>query len=200
MSAIRSLKVTTVYPVNWPSGFPRILSRKRSPFKSRPFRDARRLLADELRRLGASEAILSTNLPIRTDEEPIEGRSAPSDPGVAVHFVFEGQKRALACDKWETTAQNVVALTETIDRMRALERYGASDILRRAFTGLTALPAPEAWWDVLGVSPKLPLKQAEDAYRHMMKTAHPDMGGSEYKASKLNWAIGEARRTARATS
>lgn len=189
----------SAYPLQWPQAYPRSKSRGTPQFKS-TFGRSRDELIEELRRLGATEVILSSMIPVRGDGLPYADfeRRIITDPGVAVYFKWKGSQRVLACDKWQRVEHNVHALKLSIEAMRGLDRWGASSILERAFTGFTALPAPEQWWDVLQVDPQGPLTSAEARYKMMIRLAHPDAGGSEQKAAKLNWAIARAREEMRA--
>jgi curved DNA-binding protein CbpA len=67
--------------------------------------------------------------------------------------------------------------------------------LERAFLGFQALPEPEQWWKVLGfdLAPKT-RQEAEDAYRSLVKTQHPDVGGDAGEFSRIANAIEQARR------
>jgi hypothetical protein len=163
-------------------------------FKRQTFAQARDALLAEVRRLGASQLVLSTNAPLNRDGLPRGDLGRLKDPGVALYFTWRGAPRVLACDQYVRIEDNMRALELSIDAMRGLERWGASDMLNRAFTGFTALPAPEQWWDVLDVRPDCSLEVAEMNYRARIVGAHPDLGGSHDLASKLNWAIAEARR------
>lgn len=193
------METVTAFPLSWPPGYPRVRYRSRSPFKVKSFETSREQLFAELRRMGATKIILSTNIPIRQDGMPYAdlARRRIPDPGVAIYFHFRGSQRSLACDKWERLEDNLHALELTIEAMRGLERWGASSILERAFTGFTALPAPPQWWDVLGVQPEASLETCERVYREKIMRAHPDVGGTEGMAASLNWAIEEARKAKR---
>lgn len=184
------------YPLNWPAGFPRSKTPQRSQFAPVAFAIARDELLAELRRLGARDVVLSSNIPLRKDGYPTADfeRRRIHDHGVAVYFRRNGKPQVLACDRWDRVEHNLRALARSIEALRGLTRWGASDILERAFLGMTALPAPEQWWSALGVGENASLAEIEAAFRSRMKQAHPDVGGSEGQAAKLNWAIAEARR------
>lgn len=182
------------FPLSWPPGFPRTVKPKKSPFEIKSFEVTRQRLFGELRLLRASDLILSTNIPLRNDGMPYANRNRLPDPGVAIYFKWRGEDRVLACDRWDRIEDNLHAIELTIAALRGLERWGASDILRRAFTGMTALPAPPQWWDVLEVREDSSIEVCEANYRVRIQAAHPDRGGSEGKAASLNWAITEARR------
>ena len=70
-----------------------------------------------------------------------------------------------------------------------------AEILERAFVGFHALPEPEQWWKVLGfdLAPKT-RQEAEDAYRSLAKTQHPDVAGDAGKFLRIASAIERARQ------
>jgi len=57
------------YPLQWPDGWPRTRSPERSRFDVTPDR-ARREMVIELERFGASNIVISTNVPLRKDGNP----------------------------------------------------------------------------------------------------------------------------------
>ena len=82
----------------------------------------------------------------------------PDDPGVAVYFQLHDKERVLACDKWDTVADNIAAIAAHIDGIRRQDRYGVGTI-DQAFAGYSALPPPggtsrptRPWHEVLGVN------------------------------------------------
>lgn len=140
-------------------------------------------LFDELRKLGASTYILSTNVPRRKDGLPYANvRPDGDDPGAAVYFTYQDKPTTMACDHYFYVNQNVRALALTIESMRAIERYGASDMMERVFRGFTALPerAGEYWRDIFGFEKekKVTVDDVEVAFRRLAHVAHPDKGGS----------------------
>lgn len=180
------------FPLCWPPGWPRARARKAAPFKVPP-QQARREMLEELKRLGAREIIVSTDQPLNRDGSPSLVRRAIDDPGVAVYFKRKGRDVVLACDQYETLHDNMRAIGKTAEAMRGIERWGASDMLDRAFTGFEALPAPEQWWDVLGVPSNASGADIERAYRAKAMAAHPDQGGSDAAMSRLNAARDQGR-------
>lgn len=189
------------YPLSWPAGRPRtaIDDRERSRFKITPDR-ARKELFIELERMDATDVILSTNLPIRKDGMPymsgMSSRALREDPGVAVYFKSKGRPMVFACDRWDRIEDNLQAIRHTIAALRGINRWGSGDMLERAFTGFTALPAPIAvahWTDILGVSEEASLDLIEGRYRTLAKLNHPDRDGCADKMAELNRAITEAR-------
>lgn len=191
------------FPLHWPEGWPRTDPWKRTnaPFKVPP-QQARQEMLDELARLGAREVIVSSDQPINRDGSISLARRSFSDPGVAVYFKRKGADFVLACDQYAAIHDNIRAVGKTIEALRGIERWGASDMLDRAFTGFTAIPgpqavAPEKWWEILGVSQAASLAEIDAAWREQMKSAHPDRrGGSDELAARLN-AARDAARAAR---
>ncbi|EQD57691.1 heat shock protein DnaJ [mine drainage metagenome] len=72
--------------------------------------------------------------------------------------------------------------------MRAIERHGGAEILDRAFTGFVALPAPEQWWQVLGVAENATGGEIDAAYRRLAALHHPDRGGDSAQMARINAA------------
>lgn len=194
------------FPLSWPQGWPRAKVRERARFKT-TFEGARKELYRELGLMGVPDwnIILSTNLPLRRDGMPYSGaKPANGDPGVAIYFQKEDSEKrfVFACDRWDRIEDNMRAIQHSIAAIRGIERWGASDMLERAFTGFTALPEPEksnAWWDALGVPRQADLEFIEHTYRQKMRGAHPDLGGSHEAARRLNAAIEQARLEKRGT-
>lgn len=82
--------------------------------------------------------------------------------------------------------------------MRAIERHGGAEILDRAFTGFVALPAPEQWFTILGVSANATRTEIDTAYRRLAATHHPDRGGDGQAMARINAARDEGLEKARA--
>jgi hypothetical protein len=194
------------YPLAWPFGRPRTspAGRRRAAFGKTTYsgnwaakgelsvHDARMRLQDELDRLGANSIVLSTNVELRLDGQPRSGRE-PDDPGVALYFKLKGRDTVMACDKWDRVADNIAAIAKHIDALRGIERWGVGS-LEQAFAGFQALPAPEQWWQVLGLKPDATDEQIDVAWREKMRAAHPDRGGSDAAAARLNRARDEGKR------
>lgn len=169
------------YPLYWPEGWKRTKFREHSRFKT-GFGAARKLLFEELGRLGATGVILSTSIPLRNDGLPRANmRPDGGDPGVAVYFKRAKKSMVFACDKYVDTCDNIYAIAKTIDAMRGIERWGASDMMERAFTGFTALPekASTPWRVVLEFADHqtVGITEVEARFRALAKKHHPDTGG-----------------------
>jgi hypothetical protein len=186
------------YPLQWPAGWKRTAYRQRAMFGKQGARGwkealtvatARQRLSDELDRLGGSYVTLSTNIELRLDGQPRSGASEPTDPGAAVYFRLSGKDIALACDKWNRVADNIAALAKHIEAMRGMDRWGVGTA-QQAFAGYEALPAPDPWWQVLGLAHQnVTRADIIIAYRKASQAAHPDRpGGSHDKQAALNAA------------
>jgi hypothetical protein len=78
-----------------------------------------------------------------------------------------------ACDRYKTPAANAQAVRKTIEAIRGIERWGASDMMERAFRGFAALEAPSTGWKSV-LDPEDP----EGSYMRLRKSKHPDHGGT----------------------
>lgn len=182
------------FPLHWPDGWPRTpaWARKAAPFKVTPAQ-ARDEMLRELDLLGAGSIQISSDQRLNRDGSLSAQRYQLADPGVAIYFRRKGVDVVLACDQYAELHDNIRAIGKTVEAMRGIERCGASDMLDRAFTGFTALAAPETWWQILGVSQTATAAEIDDAWRSKMRTAHPDQGGTDAEAARLNQARDDAR-------
>lgn len=131
--------------------------------------------------MGGTDIVVSTNLPLFRDGYPMTSAMEPTDPGVAVYFRLKSKPMAFACDRFLRVSENLQAISKTIEALRGIERWGASDMMERAFSGFKALTSgpSEDWREVLGFSPieVVTRKMVESRYRELVKRHHPDMGG-----------------------
>jgi hypothetical protein len=84
------------------------------------------------------------------------------------------------------------AIEKTIEAVRGIDRWGASEMLERAVQAFEALPAPKSCWDVLGLRPGASRDEISLAHRDKARRAHPDAGGSASAMAELNAARDEA--------
>lgn len=172
-------------PLVWPAPWPRAASREFARFAVAP-PAIRRDLDDELRRMGGTQAMLSTNMELSRIGEPYAKQRGISDPGAALYFVLDGKDMAIPCDKWTDVWDNIRAISKTIEALRGIERWGAKSMMEAAFAGFAALPAGEttgsAWWEVLGVSAGDPWEVITAAYLRRTKETHPDITGGDSRA------------------
>jgi hypothetical protein len=134
--------------------------------------------------MGGSKVVISTNVPLRNDGFPRASAPEPKDAGVAVYFRYKDKDMVFACDKYHYTRENIYAIAKTIEALRGIERWGASDMMERAFAGFQGLPATasQSWRDVLNLhAPVISKDDVEAAFRQLARLHHPDMGGDRTK-------------------
>jgi hypothetical protein len=184
------------YPLSWPAGVPRTKSPARSAFGEVTIHRAAQELTWEIERMQGRLPVISTNLELRNDGLPYSKQRPIADHGVAVYFTRKGHQMVFACDRWDRIEHNMRAITKTIEAMRGIERWGSSDLMERAFAGFEALPAPDPWWKVLGLSGSTRSeREIKDAYRKASNAAHPDRpGGSHDRMAAVNAARDEGLR------
>lgn len=168
------------YPLSWPVGYKRTRTRTPSRF-SQTGEKAQQFLRTELHRLGASGLIVSSNCVVRNDGLLYADMTNAKleDPGVAIYFRYKGKDVSMCCDTYEKVWENIYALGKSIEAIRAIERYGVSEFLERAFTGFKELPfQTEAviitWCSVLGVNEKATQDEIRTAFRKLSMKYHPD--------------------------
>ena len=198
------------YPLAWPPGWKRTRQqdRERARFYRNETRyesgnrreymcdltvaDGVKRTLEQLKLMGVSEhhIRISTNVQTRRDGLPRSGAVEPGDTGVAVYWTDpRGQRRCMAIDFYDRVADNLAAVAATLNAMRAIKRHGGAEILDRAFAGFRALPAPEQWWQVLGLLTDHPTEeQIQAAWRELAKNHHPDRGGDETRMARINEA------------
>lgn len=194
------------YPLSWPAHRKRTPNLIRRPGQFR--KDGRLIIAGdasmrveaELERLGGKYPLLSSNVELRLDGRPRADRGEPSDPGVCLYFELKGKPFALACDTYQTVAQNIAAIAAHLEATRAIERHGVASAAE-TLQVFSALPPPPAggsiqmgttvvaWHEVLGVAATAPAAVIEAAHRALARKAHPDVpGGSLAEMQRLNEA------------
>lgn len=196
--------MTQAYPLQWPPMWPRTepYKRQRAAFLFSQEKAQQQIVA-EVRRLGGTNLVISTNIAIRKDGLPYTNQPKLTDPGVAIYFTLKGQARSFACDRWDLVKDNMKAIANTIEALRGIERWGSSKMVDQAFAGFTALPAPESaiardWPQVLNVMVPTSRQDVDIAYRKLAKQYHPDTpGGSETKMIELNQAYEQAKKVVR---
>ena len=181
--------ITQASPLKWPLGWPRT----ERPYSSRfgkidkpSIGKASKEIARELNLFEGTQLIISTNLNYRKDGMPYSNQKEPNDKGVAIYFIYNGQQMVLACDSFNKIGCNLWAIAKTIEAMRGIDRWGCSQILSKAFTGLTALPenTQENWWQVLQVDPDASEAIVKESYRSLAKKYHPDLNGDDDRQFK----------------
>lgn len=177
------------YPLDWPADYPRSDSQKKSKFTT-TLGKARDFVNAELKRLNATDAVISTNVPLKDngDLRADWSRYKFDDTGVAVYFTRNDQQVVLCCDTYSKVWDNLHAIGRTIEALRQIDRDGVSDFLNRSFSGFKRLSEVTEALDcfqILGIHRGATLKDVRDAYRALSKKFHPDVGGSSQKFNQL---------------
>lgn len=194
------MSAPTAFPLAWPMQRHRTPAAQRRPAsfgttgrgggkKPLTTNEARDRLQNELDRLRAGSAVLSTNVELRLDGQPRSGRE-PDDPGVAVYFHLAGRPHCMPCDTYSRVADNIAAVAAHIEATRAIERHGVASVAEM-FVGFVALPIPTkpaSWRAVLGIGPQAGRNEIETAFRRLARERHPDRGGSDADMAALNAA------------
>ena len=201
--------MATSYPLSWPVGVPRTPEHNRthSRFKSTTYRaaygsrdktvrQAFTALQEELRKLGASNVVVSTNIELKANGEPYS-RQDVRDPGAAAYFQLDGRSYSMPCDRWGLVADNIYAIAKHIEAMRGQLRWGVASV-EQAFAGFKALPenipVRRSCFEILGIVPESTRDEIREAHRKLVAEFHPDRGGSTEKMAEINAARDEALR------
>lgn len=200
------------YPLQWPEGWPRAKSRRPSNQFSVTPEKALLSLVQNLRKIRATNVVISSNCKLRRDGVPYAEDLRDHlmrDPGVAVYFQYLGKSMVMAQDAFSTPYANARSLALAIDAMRAIERHGGGHMMQRSFDGFAQLPPPggggayqkRPWRKVLKAEGYLNLDRldqlllVEGRYKVMARELHPDVpGGDAEKMAELNVAIEDARQ------
>lgn len=164
------------YPLAWPEGFPRAKTRTTSKFQTS--------LEGALKNVNKSIAAFGQDSGKRAEGIVISsncslGNARPTDPGVAVWFVWDGIQVCIPVDRYQKVEDNLQAIHHILEARRTELRHGGLAIVRATFTGFAALPNPanRPWRDVLG-SDITSRTQLEAVYKRLRSESHPDKGGS----------------------
>lgn len=183
-------------PLAWPLERPRTQYRHRARFQVTP--DAtRKDLERELRLMGATHAIVSSNMDVGRSGVPFAAQRGVTDPGVALYFTWEGEDYCVPCDLWDLVWDNLRAIGKHVEAIRGISRWTGAEAVKQAFAGFAALPEGATsgvpWWDVLGVEPGASTSEIHRRYLSLVKEHHPDSGGSPEKMYAINQAWRQAQ-------
>ena len=204
------------YPLQWPDGWKRATSRGRPLFSAGSFSRIRDSVIRQLGKRG-SNIVITSDLPTRNDGLPYANASC-EDPGVAVWWVEKGKEMVIACDRWRHINYNLSAIDRTLEALRGIDRWGASTLVDKAFSGFAALPPPGGtsngtdtvttpalppWREVFEVPGVFEEQMSKSdlfafikhRYRERILKAHPDHGGNDInQAVILNAALEAAEK------
>jgi len=128
-------------PLQWLPQQPRTERPTRARFGNHSLSTAGIYIEHELKLMGATDCIISTNLQTKLSGGFYANQKI-EDAGVVIYFKLKDKDKAMACDLWDKPEHNLWALQLSISAIRALERWGGSEFLDGLFTGFKALPAP----------------------------------------------------------
>src|SRR3990167_9227139 len=165
------------YPLKFPIGWKRNKYPERARFGNQCRGFCIKSVINEIRMLGGTKIIISSNLELKDDGLPRSAQKRPDDEGVAVYFELNGNKQCFPCDRWNKIEHNLWAIAKCINALRNLERWGAKTMVNAAFTGFKALPnytqSGINYFD--GVTEE----EIRNRYVELCKKFHPDViGGS----------------------
>lgn len=190
----------------WPPQKPWTQSRKPGKFQSN--------IPDSIQRVETQVAMFSPGNEWRTKELWIyldggqlgaKGRflanKYPLSPAVVVTFDLDDVPYTIAVDAYQTADQNLCAIAATIEGLRANERHGVLT-MREMLQTFEALPQRstakrKGWWEVLGINKDSSIESIEAQYRTLLKSRHPDAGGTQQEFMDLQEAITTAREVKR---
>jgi len=184
----------SAYPLTWPPQFPRAARREKGAFKT-TLAGALKNVQDSLRRFAADSGkkldglVISSNVTL--------GVQNPSDPGVAVWFVWDGLQVCIPVDRYEKVEANLQAIHHIIEARRVELRHGTLALVRATFTGFKALPQPadDDWRTVLEVpAGSRDFAAVLAAWKRLRSSTHPDKpGGSEAAFKRVQKAWEQAQ-------
>lgn len=127
--------------VTWPRKQTPAASRRRAPFSAghnRTLQD----LGREIVHLGARQIVIQTHhdeSQLRRDGMPRSDARDPVFPGVILTFTTSKGDFSYPCDTFDDWRANLRAIVLTLERLRAIDRYGVT-ALGQQYTGFKALP------------------------------------------------------------
>ncbi|MEM9494676.1 MAG: hypothetical protein AAGA09_01640 [Pseudomonadota bacterium] len=188
------------YPLQWQDGVARTkyYARTSSDRFKVTWDKALDELESEVDLMGAANEVISSWLPLGRRGNALAGQARRhiDDPGVAVYFTKDNKRLCIAVDKYDTPLGNLRAIGLALKALRDLERHGGGHLLTTAMKGFEALPSDDHWWTTLDVDRSAPLPEIKTAWLRKMKSAHPDAGGNDVMAARINdaWTRAQAER------
>ncbi len=163
------------YPLQWPAQQPRTSRENKARFGNVSIYRASDELFNELRLLGATDLVISSNLQQKVRGDGFYSGQRVEDNGIAIYFNLKGDNKVMACDKWDRVEHNLWALALSIKAIRGLERWGGSEFLDGLFTGFKALPAGSGMPQTINYFEGIDnLDDLKAKYREYARLYHPD--------------------------
>lgn len=177
------------YPLHWPEGVERTTKKAESRFKA-TLPTALQNVRKSLQLFAGDSGFRITGVSITSNATLLEAR--PADTGVAVWFMWDGEQRCIAVDRYAKIEDNLQAIHHILEARRVELRHGGLPIVRQTFKGFAALPPPEMpWWSILGLAPGAPHTRDDviEAHRKLASSHHPDRsGGNDAQMAEINRA------------
>lgn len=167
---------TTPLPATWPGPVTPAGGRRASPFR-RAWSTVLSLLAVEIEKLGGSNAEFAIDVEPRhiTREGRVYANASPASSSVIVSFDTPDRGRLqFPCDTYDDWQDNVYAVTLTLEKLRAIDRYGVKQ--GSQYTGFKAIPA--------STTPTMSTRQAAEAVARRTPGTHTD-GGDAHAAELI---------------
>jgi hypothetical protein len=174
------------YPLHWPDTQPRTQTKVSSQFKT-SLSAALKNVKSALQAFGRESGKAVTDIVLSSNVGGLDLTPA-KDTGVAAWFMWDGEQRCIAVDRYPKPEDNLQAIYHILEARRTEMRHGGLHIVRQTFKGFVALPAPEAWHTVLGVSANATRGEITDAYLRLAQRVHPDKGGTQEAMARVNAA------------
>jgi hypothetical protein len=184
------------HPLHWPESFPRSGKPPKSSQFSTTLAKAMDNVENSLHLLAkdsgkkVTDVLISSNYSLSTRR--------PTDPAVAVYFTFDGEETCIPVERYDKIECNLQAIHHCIEADRTKLRHGGIELVKAAFRGYTALPNPndDSWYSVMGFEPgaAVTYETARAQYRRLIKQCHPDKGGCQQQAARLNKAWEQAEQ------
>jgi hypothetical protein len=187
----------SAHPLTWPTMFPRAKSRQAGSFKT-SLPAALKNVQNSIRLFGSDsgkrveQLVISSNVSLGVDK--------PTDPGVAVWFVWDGMQVCIPVDRYNTVQSNLQAIHLIVEARRVELRHGTLSLVRASLQGFLALAAPAGpeWWDILECKRDASLDVIRQQYRRIAAQAHPDKPhGSTERMAAVNRAWEQAQEERR---
>jgi hypothetical protein len=168
------------YPLQWPDHQRRSARREQSRFRT-TLAAALANVENSLRLFAQDSGRQATAVSITSNVAGLSN-AQPADTGVAVWFLWDGEQRCIAVDRYQKVAENLQAIHHVIEARRTELRHAGIEMVRTTFRGLTALPPPpaataipkESWWQVLGLRANASPEVIQTAYKTLVRAAPDD--------------------------
>ena len=188
------MTIPTEYPLCWPPGIQRHEKPGSAQFKT-ALAGARQNVYDSLRLFGTDSGHKVSDVILSSNVTGLSGK-APADPGVAAWFMWDGEYRCIAVDRYSKVEWNLQAIHHVIEAERVKLRHGGLHIVRSTFRAYMALTGPSSkrsWREVLGMSGRCRDPAEINArWKTLAAQHHPDKGGDPAKMAEINAARDEA--------